>query len=180
MSAPCATICLACPRAAAGSRKRPPSEKESGVTLSTPITIGRPSASKRPSQSGGLACSRAQPATERTSVMAVALRRAHARCQAPSRFVALPIGDFLRKSLRMLDPAGHELLRGKKANPLSPFVGLGHGFGQPLRVAISQLFDGVDADLAQQPGVFGAHTLDAQLVSDIGPTQKPLLIEVGL
>src|SRR5712671_3673731 len=109
MSAPSATIRLACLMAAAGSKKRPPSEKESGVTLSTPITIGRPSVSKRASQSGGLACSWAEPATERTSVMAVALRRAHEGCQAPSRFVALPVCDFLRKSLGMLDPAGHQL-----------------------------------------------------------------------
>src|SRR6476660_611879 len=180
MSAPCATIRLAWSRAAAGSRKRPPSEKESGVTLSTPITTGRPSASRPPSQSGGLACSRAEPATERTSVMAVALRRAHERCQAPRRLLALPIGDFLGESLGMLDPAGHELLGGKKANELSPFVGLGHGLGEPLGGALLQLFDGVDADLAQQPGVFPAHPLDAQLVGDIGPTQKPLLIEVGL
>src|SRR5690349_1502025 len=180
MSAPCATICLAWSRAAAGSRKRPPSEKESGVTLSTPITIGRPSASKRASQSGGLACARAEPAAERTSVMAVALRRAHQRCQAPSRFVGLSICDFLRKSLGVLDPAGHELFGGKKANQLTPLVGLGHGFGEPRGVAIAQLLDGVDADLAQQPGVFPAHALDAQLVGYVSPTQKPLLIELGL
>src|SRR5258705_10121202 len=47
ISAPSATIRLAWSSAAAGSRNRPPSEKESGVTLSTPITSGRPSASSR-------------------------------------------------------------------------------------------------------------------------------------
>src|SRR6185295_5668272 len=49
MSAPPATIRSACPIAIVGSRKRPPSEKESGVTLSTPMTAGRPSASRRAS-----------------------------------------------------------------------------------------------------------------------------------
>src|SRR5258705_7908724 len=47
MSAPPATTRSACTIAIVGSRKRPPSEKESGVTLSTPITSGRPSASSR-------------------------------------------------------------------------------------------------------------------------------------
>src|SRR6516225_7539646 len=42
MSAPSATSRCAWAIAAAGSRKRPPSENESGVTLSTPITSGRP------------------------------------------------------------------------------------------------------------------------------------------
>src|SRR5215475_10581373 len=47
MSAPSAASRCACASAAAGSMKRPPSENESGVTLRTPITIGRPRASSR-------------------------------------------------------------------------------------------------------------------------------------
>ena len=39
--------------AVAGSRKRPPSEKESGVTLRMPMTSGRRSASRPASQDGG-------------------------------------------------------------------------------------------------------------------------------
>jgi hypothetical protein len=62
--------------------------------------------------------------------------------------VALSIRDFLRKSFGVLDPAGHELFGWEKANQPSLFIGLGHGFGESRRVAISQFFDGVDADLA--------------------------------
>src|ERR1700744_2997405 len=40
MSAPSATSRLACASACSGARYLPPSEKESGVTLSTPITAG--------------------------------------------------------------------------------------------------------------------------------------------
>jgi len=47
MSAPSAARPCAWAMAAAGSRKRPPSENESGVTFSTPMTNGRPLA-KRP------------------------------------------------------------------------------------------------------------------------------------
>ena len=52
MSAPSATMRRACSIAASGSRKRPPSEKESGVTFRTPITSGRPSARSRSNRSG--------------------------------------------------------------------------------------------------------------------------------
>ena len=40
-SAPAATSASPCATAASGSRNRPPSEKESGVTLTMPITAGR-------------------------------------------------------------------------------------------------------------------------------------------
>src|SRR5262245_7741747 len=181
-SAPSAIIRVAWSMAAVGSRKRPPSEKESGVTLSTPITIGRPSASRRASRSGDFFSSRAEPATGRTSVMAVALRRSQEGCQAPTpaRGLALSIRDFLGQLPGVLDPAHHQLLGGKKANQLSLLVGLGHGFGKAGGVAISQFFHGLDADRAQQPSIFPAHAFDAQLVGDIGPAQEPLLIEFGL
>ncbi len=42
MSAPSAMSRRACARAASGPRNRPPSEKLSGVTLTIPITSGRP------------------------------------------------------------------------------------------------------------------------------------------
>ena len=38
ISAPCSTSCRACATAAGGSRNRPPSENESGVTFTMPIT----------------------------------------------------------------------------------------------------------------------------------------------
>src|SRR6516225_6280647 len=181
-SAPSAIIRRAWSIAFLGSRKRPPSEKESGVTLSTPITIGRPSASRRASRSGDFFSSRAEPATGRTSVMArrfapVAGGVSSAQTARRSR---LSIGDFLGQLTGVLDPARHELLRGKKANQLSLLVGLGHGFGEARGVAISQFSHGLDADRAQQRGIFSAHALDAQLVGDIGPPQELLLVEFGL
>src|SRR5262249_23331706 len=180
-SAPSAIIRRAWSMAAAGSRKRPPSEKESGVTLSTPITIGRPSASRRASGSGDFFSSRAEPATGRTSVMAVALRRSREGCQAPTaRGLGLSIRDFLGQLPGVLDPAHHELLRGEKANQLSLLVGLGHGFGEAGGGGISPFFYGLGADPTQQASTFPSHALDAQLVGDIGPAQQPLLVDFGL
>src|SRR4029450_6664000 len=100
--------------------------KEPGGTLTPPLPIGRPSASRRASGSGDFFSSRAEPATGRTSVMAVALRRSREGCQAPTLPAAgLSIRDFLGQLPGVLDPAHHELLRGKKANQLSLLVGLG-------------------------------------------------------
>src|SRR5580658_8043849 len=50
IAAPSAAMRSACASAASGSRKRPPSENESGVTFSTPMTTGRSSSSTRPAQ----------------------------------------------------------------------------------------------------------------------------------
>src|SRR5262245_59509615 len=49
MSAPAAAMRRACSMARCGSRKWPPSEKLSGVTLRTPITTGRPRPKSRAS-----------------------------------------------------------------------------------------------------------------------------------
>ena len=51
---------------------------------------------------------------------------------------------------------------------------------EPCRVAIAQFFHGIDARLAQQPGIFPAHAPDAQLVGDVGPAQQPPLVQPGL
>src|ERR1051326_2615559 len=48
VSAPSSIICLACLKATSGSRNGPPSEKESGAMLRTPMMIGRFLASSRP------------------------------------------------------------------------------------------------------------------------------------
>ena len=56
-------------RRSEGSRKRPPSENKSGVTLSTPITSGRSSVSRCASERGDFRSSRAEPPTGRASVM---------------------------------------------------------------------------------------------------------------
>src|SRR5260221_11933222 len=48
ISAPSPIICLACLKATSGSMNWPPSEKESGVMLRTPMMIGRFLANSRP------------------------------------------------------------------------------------------------------------------------------------
>src|SRR5262245_13270731 len=54
-SAPSAISDSACATAACGSRKRPPSEKEAGVTLTTPMRSGRDTSSlKRPQRKAGV------------------------------------------------------------------------------------------------------------------------------
>ena len=64
-SAPSAASASACPAAARGSRVRPPSENESGVTLTIPMTRVRASRSKRRSRqcqiTSGLTGSRKAP-----------------------------------------------------------------------------------------------------------------------
>ena len=68
----------------AGSRKRPPSENESGVTLRMPITSGRPGPSSRASGPNAPSAARGLWETDwRAKLMAVALRRPGQRCQAP-------------------------------------------------------------------------------------------------
>src|SRR5262245_40492158 len=104
-----------------GLRKRPPSENESGVTLSTPMTAGRPSASNR-------ASTRESASSRTDGVMVLALRRPRQQCQA-SCWDARSIGDLLGQLLGVLDPAPDQLLRWQKTHQLSPLVGLGHGFG---------------------------------------------------
>src|SRR5262245_59195334 len=84
----------------------------------------------------------------------VAWRRLPQTCQAPRSGLRGPsIRDFLRKFFGVLDPAGDQLLRGKEANQFSLLIGLGHGFGKPSGVAVTQFLYGVDPDLAQQRGV---------------------------
>ncbi len=79
MSAPSAARRRACSIARCGSRKRPPSEKQSGVTLSTPITTGRPRLRSRASRPvAGRACVPAGSGDDvfgRALVTVVALRR---------------------------------------------------------------------------------------------------------
>src|SRR5215831_11888326 len=56
MSTPSIIICLACATAASRGRKAPPSENESGVTFSIPMTNGRRSASRAERTSAFAAC----------------------------------------------------------------------------------------------------------------------------
>src|SRR5205085_3280873 len=101
ISAPSATIRRACSIARIGSRKRPPSEKESGVTLRTPITIGRPSPNRR--ASGWLASLPTLAGCEmvcRARLTKVPLRRAGEECQAA------PPPFPLRTPARRMAPSG--------------------------------------------------------------------------
>src|SRR5580698_3077333 len=123
MSAPSAAMRRACAMARSGSRKRPPSENESGVMLRIPITRGRPRASSPASQDGcaaRLASLLEQPA----SIMVVALRRGPRRVKRCRRLRALPVGDLGSQLLGLLDPARDELLGRKKAHQLALLVGL--------------------------------------------------------
>src|SRR5262245_38457707 len=129
MSAPAATIRRACSIAASGSRKRPPSENESGVTLSTPITSGRPCASSRPAGSGATAVARSELTEDGwASVMTVALRRSRERCQAGRppetrrrrSAQSSPISDFQLQLLGVLDPPRHQVHGGQEADQLAP------------------------------------------------------------
>src|SRR5437588_4047909 len=101
ISAPSATIRRACSLARIGSRKRPPSENESGVTLRTPITSGRPSPNRR--ASGWLASLPTLAGCEmvcRARLTKVPLRRAGEECQAA------PPPFPLRTPARRMAPSG--------------------------------------------------------------------------
>src|SRR5437868_6026547 len=65
-SAPCSASSIPCATAASGSRKRPPSENESGVTLTIPMTAVRPPHTRshsniQPQRTGGYRCVRGGP-----------------------------------------------------------------------------------------------------------------------
>src|SRR5271165_4957898 len=138
-----------------GSMNRPPSENESGVTLRTPMTNGRPNASRLASGLVACLCSPAGPAWGRETIM---------RPLCAGRAMGVKrrsIGDLLRQLAGVLDPAADKLLGRKKANQLSLLVGLGHRARQPGRIAEFQFLHRIHSDFAQQPGIFLAHALDA-------------------
>ena len=75
MAAPFAGQLLACATAASARRKSPPSEKESGVTLTMPMTSGRMSAPPRAPV--------AQQLREIAADITAGFGRARARCELP-------------------------------------------------------------------------------------------------
>src|SRR5581483_10201849 len=99
--------------ALSGSKNRPPSENESGVTLSTPITMGRPRDNRRSSKSAWVPAwarsSEGAAVERRGSVMAslCAAQRDGVKRSARRRS-GLAIGDLQRQLLGVLDPACHE------------------------------------------------------------------------
>src|SRR5262245_6585743 len=107
--------------AVSGSMKRPPSEKESGVTLSTPMTAGRAPVVAR---ANAARCQGWRSFGARASW--APLCAAHA-CGVKRSTLARSVGDLLRKPSRVLDPPRDQLLGGEEAHELAPLVGLGHG-----------------------------------------------------
>src|SRR5215471_5951312 len=123
MSAPSAAMRLPCAIASVGSRKRPPSENESGVTLRIPMTNGRPSANRRASHDCG-ASPRARsiwlewPAIVMTVACAAPPHRVKRR-PLPRRLGAatdLSIGDLGGQRPGLLDPAHDQLLGGQETD----------------------------------------------------------------
>src|SRR5450631_2725511 len=183
MSAPCAAIAAAWATALAGSMKRPPSEKESGVTLRMPMTSGRPSASNAESASRTGFCAGSAAASKvRASPMAVALRWKARGCQEASLRgrAGLFIADLELQLLGVFDPVADHFLGRQQADHFALLVGLGHRVGEIGRVAILELLDGINAGGLQQLGIFLADALDAHAVGDVGPAQQPLFVETGL
>src|SRR5262245_24193932 len=169
MSAPSATMRLACSIATFGSRNCPPSENESGVTFSTPITSGPGFANSRPSGSGGARAT--PPAGEdgrRAIVMPLALRAAY---DGVNR---LSVGDLERQFLGVLDPAHDRAVGGQHAHEFAPAVGLGHRFGELFRIAVFQFLDRINAGGLQQAGIVFADALDPHPVGGVGPAQQVL------
>src|SRR3990170_1624446 len=114
MSAPSAAICRACAIATLGSMNWPPSENESGVTLSTPMTNGLPFAS-----SAGRFCGAV------VSAAGAFMRVACAVCRKPSssQNYLRSVGYFERQGLGVVDPARNLLLRGQNPHQLARLVG---------------------------------------------------------
>src|ERR1700760_631889 len=108
--------------ACAGSRKRPPSENESGVTLRIPMTSGRPGAKRRGKIGGAFAS-----CVEREKVWP-----AKVICEAcPGRGAKSSawhwprsIRDLQGQLLGVLDPTGDQLLGRQEAEQLALLVGL--------------------------------------------------------
>src|SRR5215475_3560123 len=208
MSAPSATSRCACAIAAAGLIKRPPSENESGVTLRTPITIGRPRPSSR---CNGCGCGSARRSEAAGELMRLAWRKPPHASRRAMCFVAgwtqrqrpnsewridrcglcfpysplairhsLLVADLGRQFFGLLDPALYCFLGRQELHQLALLVGLGHGFGEPLGIAVLELAHGVDAGGADELGIVVAHPLDAHAISTVGPFEQALLVDPGL
>src|SRR5215510_7845502 len=215
MSAPSAASRCACAIAAAGLMKRPPAENESGVTLRTPITIGRPRPSSRCNGCGSGSARRSEAAGE---LMRLAWRKQPHASRRAMCFVAgwthrqranserriangelrmdrcglcfpysplairhsLLVADLGRQFFGLLDPALYCFLGRQELHQLALLVGLGHGFSEPLGIAVLELAHRVDTGGADEFGVVIAHALDAHAISTVGPFQQALLVDPGL
>src|SRR4029079_18248787 len=143
-SAPSPTRRRACAMAACGSRKRPPSEKESGVTLSTPMTSGRALARSAANTS-------APDAGPSAEVMRVSRRvailwplrgqwrRVKRRKPSAWRAFAPSVAHDGRQLLGDLDPARHRIHRRKELHQFALGVRFLHLLDEPLRIAKFEL-----------------------------------------
>src|SRR5262245_17143578 len=122
MSAPSAIMRRACASALSGAMKAPPSEKESGVMLSTPITAGQGRASsagrsRRPA--GEVALADLDVVAIMRSLCAVRSGVSRSgRGQKPAQAAVL-ICDLGRQLLRLLDQPLHRFLRRHRAHELA-------------------------------------------------------------
>src|SRR5450759_3545847 len=181
ISAPCWDIMPAWATALAGSMKRPPSEKESGVTLRMPMTSGRPRESSAESASrAGFCAGPAAASKVRASPMAVALRGRRGAVKKPffhfsphcggevNSFVA----DLELQLLSVFDPVADHFLGRQQADHLTLLVGLRHRVGEIGRVAILEVLDGIHAGGLQQLGIFLADALDAHTVGALSSSRS--------
>src|SRR5580704_4706529 len=192
ISAPSAARRLACPIATGGSRYRPPSEKESGVTLSTPMTAGCFFANSRasiPSPASGEAENAwcvsllAVPSAIWTvlgganwsSLCAVAKgessRRRRRAAQEVNGICGQSIANNGLQFLGVLDPTRDRPFFRQQAHQLAS-VGVAHFSEKIFRVAILQVGDRLDAAGAQQFRVLEADTFDAHAISRRDPLQN--------
>src|SRR3954447_17733651 len=164
ISAPSSIICLACLKATSGSMNWPPSEKESGVMLRTPMMMGRFLASSRPRMLGrrapgppiGSPIGPSSPGESVAPVIVMAGRfaRGWPHCQALDQAGGGgSVRDLELQSLGLVDPAFDGAAGGQHAGKLALGIGVRHGASEPGRVAVLQFLDRIDARCLQQPGV---------------------------
>src|SRR5215475_395404 len=141
ISAPCFIIWAALAIAAVGSRNWPPSENESGVTLSIPMTSGRPAECNAGSTVGAdlPAVPRALSRFGRLA-MPVALRGRRGTVKDLRGL----IGYLQRQYPGVFDPAFDHFFGRQHADQPPLLVGIGHSLGQVARISILQLFHGID------------------------------------
>src|SRR3569833_3723528 len=148
MSAPSSIIARACAMVMAGSKNRPPSENESGVTLRIPMTSGvRPRPSK--AASGSRACCTG-PVMGLTVVMGWLCARAPAAVKDGPRRRKRSVFDLERQLAGVLAPARDGALGGQEPNQLALPVGLGHRLGELARITDLEVIHRVHAGGGKQ------------------------------
>src|SRR5689334_14032089 len=171
ISAPSSIICLACLKATSGSMNWPPSEKESGVMLRTPIMMGRFLASSRPRILGmrtpgapiGSPIGPSSPGGSVAPVIVMAGRfaRGEPHCQALDQSSGGgSVGNLELQPFGLIDPALDGAVGGEHASKLALGIGVRHGAGELGRVAVFQFLDRIDTGRLQQPGVIRSNPLD--------------------